>query len=213
MSNPEDRSGVTPTGLATPWGPLRQPARATTDRTGQILDSALALCARQGVAVTTMAQLAEEAGISRMWLYKHFENKDAVVRAVIGREVDRFLAGMIAAVRPGLSIAEVVVDASMYSLGFLRGHELLQRLLITEPDVMLPYLTTDAGALYSGIVQSAAPFISAIAPMDLERAEFVAEVLARFLASVLLTPPASIDFSDPSAARAAFSRLAGALLA
>ena len=61
-------------------------ARDTKDR---ILDVALRLFARNGVAGTTVVEIEREAGLSpgSGSFYRHFEDKDAVLQAVIDREV------------------------------------------------------------------------------------------------------------------------------
>jgi AcrR family transcriptional regulator len=57
----------------------------------RILDRSLELFARQGVAATTVVQIESAAGLSpgSGSFYRHFENKDAVLAAVIHREVTR----------------------------------------------------------------------------------------------------------------------------
>ncbi len=57
-------------------------ALATRDN---ILDCAEALFVRQGVARTTLQQIAFEAGVSRGAIYWHFEDKVAVFDAMLGR--------------------------------------------------------------------------------------------------------------------------------
>jgi AcrR family transcriptional regulator len=53
------------------------------DRRQIIVDCAAALFARQGVAATTVRQIADEAGILSGSLYHHFSSKDAIVEAVV----------------------------------------------------------------------------------------------------------------------------------
>jgi AcrR family transcriptional regulator len=53
------------------------------DRRQIIVERAAALFARQGVAATTVRQIADEAGILSGSLYHHFSSKDAIVEAVV----------------------------------------------------------------------------------------------------------------------------------
>lgn len=55
------------------------------------MDRSLELFARQGVAATTVVEIEEAAGLSpgSGSFYRHFENKDAVLVAVVDREVAR----------------------------------------------------------------------------------------------------------------------------
>ena len=53
-----------------------------------ILDAATALFIRQGVANTTLKDIAAEAGMTRGAIYWHFDNKDAVIQALWLRNAD-----------------------------------------------------------------------------------------------------------------------------
>lgn len=64
------------------------------DTRERILDRSLELFARQGVAGTTVVEIEEAAGLSpgSGSFYRHFENKEAVLAAVVEREVARAAA-------------------------------------------------------------------------------------------------------------------------
>jgi AcrR family transcriptional regulator len=74
--------------LATRKSYLASVARDTRER---ILDRSMELFARQGVAGTTVVEIEAAAGLSRGSgsFYRHFENKEAVLAAVVEREVAR----------------------------------------------------------------------------------------------------------------------------
>ena len=61
----------------------------TSDR---ILEAAERCMNRYGVAVS-MGDVANEAGLSRGSLYRHFGDRDTLVRSVLARAADRFVAG------------------------------------------------------------------------------------------------------------------------
>lgn len=54
-----------------------------------LLDAAATLFIRQGVAKTTLAEIAKEAGLTRGAIYWHFDNKDAVIQALWERNADK----------------------------------------------------------------------------------------------------------------------------
>ena len=54
-----------------------------------LLDAAAMLFIRQGVAKTTLSQIASEAGMTRGAVYWHFDNKDAVIQALWERNAKR----------------------------------------------------------------------------------------------------------------------------
>lgn len=60
----------------------------------RILDGAARRIAAVGEDRTTMSSIAAEAGLSREWRYRHFPNRDAVVQALLQRELRRFIDGL-----------------------------------------------------------------------------------------------------------------------
>src|SRR5579859_712543 len=76
---------------------------AGPDRTRtRILDAALEEFTRFGLRRVTMEDVAQRASIHRVTIYRRFDGKDALVDAVIMRELQRFLAAFtraMAAVR------------------------------------------------------------------------------------------------------------------
>lgn len=67
--------------------PVRRMRRA--ERRAQILDAATRAFARTGFADTGLDDVAAEAGISRVILYRHFESKGQMYRAVLDRACER----------------------------------------------------------------------------------------------------------------------------
>lgn len=62
------------------------------ERRDQILAAATRAFARSGFAATSLDDVAAEAGISRVILYRHFESKTDLYRAVLDRVCDRLRA-------------------------------------------------------------------------------------------------------------------------
>ncbi len=60
------------------------------DREQQLLDAAAQLFTRLGFDKTTVADVAAEAGISKGAVYLHFESKDALLDALILRELQAY---------------------------------------------------------------------------------------------------------------------------
>lgn len=191
----------------TPWGPVElRPAEGAT--ASRILDAAWDCFVEAGIAATTMEQIARRAGMSRVWLYRHFPNRDAIVRALIAREVARFLDGMTAQLDPAAPGGQLVADAFVYAIGFLQGHELLNRLLGTEPEVLLPFITVQGGPVLAAATEMVAPLLARRLGRDEADAVLVAEALVRLVASCVLTPRVVADLGDEAEAR----RLVAALV-
>src|SRR5919202_3731297 len=67
--------------------PVRRLRRA--ERREQLLAAATQAFARTGFAATSLDDIAEQAGISRVLLYRHFDSKTDLYRAVLDRAVGR----------------------------------------------------------------------------------------------------------------------------
>src|SRR5215813_3069539 len=77
---------------ATPAGPVRRLRRA--ERREQILDAATRAFARAGFTATSLDDVAEEAGITRVLLYRHFDSKADLYRAVLERACARLVGSV-----------------------------------------------------------------------------------------------------------------------
>ncbi|WP_030542838.1 TetR/AcrR family transcriptional regulator [Streptomyces albus] len=72
--------------------PVRRMRRA--DRREQILDAATSAFSRSGFAGTGLDDVADAAGITKVLLYRHFESKADLYRAILDRACTR-LAGAV----------------------------------------------------------------------------------------------------------------------
>ena len=85
------------------------PARIRPERRGEILDAALALLRARGLAGVTTAALAKAAKCSKDTLYQLFENRDAILAALVDRQASALNATLTAeagAVPPEVALAE-----------------------------------------------------------------------------------------------------------
>lgn len=64
------------------------------ERREQVLAAATRAFARSGFAATSLDEIAAEAGVSRVILYRHFESKIDLYRAVLERARARLAAGV-----------------------------------------------------------------------------------------------------------------------
>ena len=67
----------------------------SSDRKQQIIMAAMKIISEQGIQKLTMKQIAGHVGISDAALYRHFENKKAILMAMID-EIGKNLTGFIA---------------------------------------------------------------------------------------------------------------------
>jgi AcrR family transcriptional regulator len=185
----------------TPWGPITMetPAGRTAER---ILDAALARFSGQGVSATTMSQIAADVGISRVWLYRYFENRDAVMRALLGRETQRLIDEFATIDDPSAPFIDVAVDAFDHVVGSLRANDLIQGVLHNEPQVVAPFVAAGTAPLLRIAVDVVAKALRERVGMTPVEARAVGETLLRLVVSIVATNDVGVDFDDPRQRRA-----------
>jgi TetR/AcrR family transcriptional regulator, repressor for uid operon len=169
---------------------------ATVDR---VATAAFEVFAEYGIRRATIDDVARRAGVSKMTVFRRFESKQGLVRVVIAREIRRGMAGLDRVWEREQTLEQRVVLGFSFAVNFVRGHALFDRLLRSEPEVLLPLLTVDgtaALALYRELIgQRLRTEVRAghAAPADVDQA---AEVLARLAISLLLTREGTITLDD-----------------
>ena len=58
----------------------------------QIIEAAVDILSRKGSADTTMQEIAEEAGVGKGTIYRHFDNKEGLISALIKHGIDELSA-------------------------------------------------------------------------------------------------------------------------
>jgi AcrR family transcriptional regulator len=178
------------------------PRDATTER---ILDATLEQFLAVGLRRTTIEDVARRAGVGRVTIYRRVGQKHQLVQAVILREVNRVISGVAATIAPLEQLEERVVEAFVVGLRALREHPLLQRLLETEPEDLLPYLTIDAGASLAvgrRFIAEQIRDLAADEPTSGVDADLIAELMTRLSQSLVLTPEGGIALEDETRLRA-----------
>ena len=165
----------------------------------RILDAAMSAMAVHGLAKLSLEDVAREAGMSRQTVYRYFGNKDALVTATILREERGFLDQMAEAVVAHRDVRPAMEAAIVTGLRAAREHPLLDRLLATEPEALLPFLTTGGGPVLS----AARPAIQALLEQRLPHLEarllrHAADTATRLFISYAINPPDD-DIEDVAA--------------
>jgi AcrR family transcriptional regulator len=154
---------------------------------GRILDGAFEAVAAFGVTRLTMDDVARQAGLSRQSLYRYFDSKDALIQALVYREEEAFLEGIRRAHEQHSRLEDAMREAILFCLRTAREHPLLDRLLASEPEVLLPFLTTRGGGLLArarSVVEELAGRWD-VAPELIHR---TADVGVRAIVSYVVTP-------------------------
>jgi AcrR family transcriptional regulator len=157
-----------------------------------VLDVAADLLATYGVRRVSLSDLSSAAKVSRQSLYRWFGDRDGVVRAVFIRERDRFVDAALAAAadEPDLRLAlEAVIGKT---LRMAATHPLLNRLRMSDPEVLLPLLASADNVVTVTVSAVAVEFITSRVPdVDPVQVSEAADVFTRLIVSYLLNPPAT----------------------
>jgi AcrR family transcriptional regulator len=91
---PDDSRAATQPETAESGPPARARRLARAERREQILAAATLAFGRSGFAGTSLDEIAAEAGVSRVILYRHFDSKTDLYRAVLDRVCARLIASV-----------------------------------------------------------------------------------------------------------------------
>ena len=155
----------------------------------RLLDAAVDVAADHGLARLSVGDVAKRAGLSRQTLYKHFASKDELVSQAVLREAGRIVEQVIAAAE-GIDDPVASLEAAVSAaLDQFRGHPLLDRLIATEPESLLPLLIDGSGSVLGAIELIGRQMIGESFPsLDPARAAYGAELLSRMLISYAVRP-------------------------
>jgi AcrR family transcriptional regulator len=110
-----------------------------------ILDAGADLMLRYGLTRWSMEDVAERAAIGRTTVYRSFASRDELVHAVLARELRATIGRITAAAAAADSPEDGIVEGALTGLAALRS-SLVEKLLVSDPGTILPFLTTSAGA-------------------------------------------------------------------
>jgi AcrR family transcriptional regulator len=170
----------------------------------RVAAAALDEFAEHGIRRTSMEDVARRAGVSRMTVFRRFASKQRLVEVVIAREVHRGMQELDLLWEGAETLEDRLVAGFEFAGRYVRGHPLFDRLLRSEPEVLLPPLTLDGGPvleIYRSLIANrlqAEVNAGRAATSDVDGA---AEVIARLAISLLLTRDGIITLDDPQSVR------------
>jgi AcrR family transcriptional regulator len=177
--------------------------------TTRILRATLEQAELVGMRRTTMEDVARRSGVGRATLYRRFPTKASLTDAIVLAEARRFMEGSAQAYARGDTLEDSMVYDTVFSVTFMREHTLLNKLLHTEPETILPSLTIDAGAIldfateYSvALLRTAVYGTAATTPAQERRLRTAAELQTRLTLSFIVTPHTSIKLENLDDTRA-----------
>jgi AcrR family transcriptional regulator len=169
----------------------------------RLLEAAYACVARFGLAKTTVEDVVKESGVSRATVYRVFPGgKDELLREVVGWEMGRFFGALAEAVAGAPDFASLVEEGLVFAHRAVGEHVVLQKILVTDPQRLLPLMTTEQHRPLRFITAYLVPFLereqreSRLRP-GLDQAA-AADFVARMLLS-LIGSPGRWNLDDPAA--------------
>ncbi len=166
----------------------------------RVLAAAYTCVTRFGLAKTTIDDVVKESGVSRATIYRHFPGgRDELLHATVAWELARYFNELADEVRDAPDLAHLLEDGLLFARRSVQEHQVLQKMLVTEPERLLPLLTTEAGKTLPFIAAFLHPYLVREQQagrlrdgVDLDRA---AEYLARGILA-LIGEAGRWDFTD-----------------
>jgi AcrR family transcriptional regulator len=162
-----------------------------------ILEAAYACVARKGIAKTTVEDAAREAGVSRATVYRTFPGgRQELINAVVAWATLEFFARLYEQVQGATSLEQVMERGIMFAHRSIVEHEVLQRVMQTEPEKLLPALTFESIRIRDGIAEFLIPYLEPRGLAEGVDVEEAADFLARMVLSYM-SAPGHWDLDDP----------------
>jgi AcrR family transcriptional regulator len=163
----------------------------------QILEATYACVARRGLAKTTIEDAAREARVSRATVYRTFPGgRDELIAAVVGWATLEFFARLYEQVHDAESLEEVMERGIAFAHRAIVEHEVLQRVMQTEPEKLLPALTVESDRIHQGIAEFLVPYLRQRGVAEGVDPDEAADFLARMVLSYM-SAPGRWDLDDP----------------
>lgn len=156
----------------------------STDTREKILDAAYRQVQAVGIAKTTLTDVAKAADLSRMTIYRHYDSVEQILQDLMTREFNEITDSLMTDVPERLAAATRadLVQGVIDALDSLTLHPLFLRLIATDPELLLPYITERPGRFQA----HAQSMIEVVLKLAIEKGEVTDDDPARLARSMLL---------------------------
>ena len=167
----------------------------------RILAATFRCVERFGMGKTTIDDIVKESGVSRATIYRQFAGgRDELLRETVAWELTNYFNRLADQVRDAPSLDELLRRGLAFAHRSVAEHAVLRKIMDTEPERLLPLLTTESAKTLPFIADFLLPYLRREADagrlrpgVDIDRA---AEYLARSILS-LIGAPGRWDLDDP----------------
>jgi AcrR family transcriptional regulator len=161
----------------------REQREASIER---ILESALELMVTRGCNATTVDDIAKRAGLTKGAIYFHFENKTAIVMALLDTVEKLVIGGLLERLAHAGPTSQDKLVAALHSQGLLAGTKTKYLLLFTLTLLEFNGTGTDIEARVRAIYDSFVQSLEKIVRAGCTAGEFRADLDTRELTAVVL---------------------------
>jgi AcrR family transcriptional regulator len=167
----------------------------------RILAATLACVGRYGLAKTTVEDVARQAGLSRATVYRHFAGgRDQLINETITWEVARFFAALARHVADAPDFPTRLERALVFAHRAVEEHQVLQKVLQTEPERLLPQLLATTPLVLAVVRSELVPLLRAERLAPGMTPEAAGDYLARMVLS-FISSQGGWDLTDPEQVR------------
>jgi AcrR family transcriptional regulator len=167
------------------------------DTRQRIIEATYACVARWGLAKTTVEDAAREAKVSRATVYRAFPGgRDELISATVSWATREFFIRLFEHVQDAGSLEQVMERGIMFAHRAIVEHDVLQRVMQTEPEKLLPALTVESIRIRQSIAAFLVPYLSERGVARGVDPDEAADFLARMVLSYM-SAPGRWDLDDP----------------
>lgn len=152
---------------------------------------------RHGLRRATVADIARRAEVSRVTVYRRLGDKDAIIRAVVTREISAFVPGALLGLAD-MAAEEQIVELFVAAVLEFQRNEVAQALLEYEPELLLELLDADRSGEMRAIRDATAALLTGV---PFGGAQRLLEVALRLTATLLVAPSDVLPLETEEQAR------------
>jgi AcrR family transcriptional regulator len=186
--------------------PVEEVVEAPTGEARErVLAGTYTCIARSGIGKTTVEQAARAAGVSRATVYRLFPGgRDELLRETVAWEMARFFGQLGVELGPMPDFCTFLESALPLAREEVLAHQVLQKVLETEPERLMPLITVEQHHVIGYIADYFLPLLERDRAAGLLRSSAdlrrVGEYVARMALS-LIASPGRHDLEDPEEVR------------
>ncbi|GAA4384482.1 TetR/AcrR family transcriptional regulator [Actinomadura verrucosospora] len=169
------------------WG--GRPPASEAEARQRIVDATVRCIDRHGVAKTTLSDVANELGVTRQTVYRHFGRISDIIGEVAAQGAESFVDRMIAHLQGIGDPAEAVVEGMIFCVRTIPNEPRLSLLLQLDDSAAFGRGATTADAIaYGAEMLQRFPVDWAAAGVGEDELDGLAEIVMRLLTSLLQHP-------------------------